>query len=175
MITLTTSVLLGGILLPLAAVADDASRVNLLSLRPERKIVLVAPDRADPLEEFAVSELAAHVEKITGTAAEIRKPADDSRDPLRSDTHLLVIGRQESNPLVGQLAQRGFFEANDEEQGYSLRVDANPGSPGGWLAVCAGPIPAACCTRCATSRTTIFTGRTPNRCSARHRLRSRPG
>jgi len=141
MITFTTSVLLGGLLLPLTAAADDASGDNLLSRSPDRKIVIIAPDRADRLEEFAVSELAAHVEKVLGAAPEIRKPGMDDGDPLASDTHVLVVGRLESNRVLGQLAERGFFEANDEEQGYSLRVGANPHSPNGWLAALCGADP----------------------------------
>jgi len=67
------------------------------------KIVLVAPDHPDPLEDFALAELAKHVERATGQAPETTARRCQGRQP---DSHR-PLG---SNRSLGRLAEESFFK-----------------------------------------------------------------
>jgi len=119
----------------LLAGADTAA--NLFSESPAKQIVLVVPERPEPLEKFAISELAKHIERITGKA-----PKMNSSGTVGSG-NVVLIGRKESNRALARLADDGLFTVNRKEQGYSMRIDRNPQDPSGksWLAVLCGADP----------------------------------
>jgi hypothetical protein len=107
------------------------------NLHREGKVVLVVPERAEPLEEFAVAELAEHVAKVTGHVPQ--RVCGSSVAAGNS----IVVGQVRSNPALARLAQQSFFRPQDGEQGYSIRADRNPHDDRGksWLATLAGADP----------------------------------
>ena len=134
---LVAAVCIGG-----AAGGADTDR-NLFTQSPVEKIVLIVPDRPDDLQRYAASELAGHVERTSGVKPRIVKAADVLGGRLPADSNAVLLGRIDDNPPLKALAEGGFFEPNLEEQGYSLRIDANPEDPAGkrWLVVLAGADP----------------------------------
>jgi len=111
--------------------------VNLFSPDSAKQIVLVVSDNPEPLERFAVSELADHIEQLTG-----RAPERMCGGTLTAG-NAVVIGRVEGNDALARLAGEGFFNANREEQGYSMRIDRNPHDETGkpWIVVLCGADP----------------------------------
>jgi len=117
------------------AAAEQA--VNLYSPDSAKPIVLVVPEKPEPLEEYAAEELARHIEQLTGKAP-VKKPVG-----IVGSDNVVVIGRVESNEGLKRLEERRFFKPNQQEQGYALRIDKNPFDKGHktWLAALCGADP----------------------------------
>jgi outer membrane protein assembly factor BamB len=117
--------------------------VNLLEAGSVADLTLVLSGTADPLVEYAASELVRHLKKVTGIKPQIVHAQNSAAQILMGKTNLMVLGRMQKNALLKNLARDGFFKPNDEEQGYSIRADTNPLDPDGksWGAVLCGADP----------------------------------
>ena len=117
--------------------------VNLLEAGDAADLTMVVSDAADPLEEFAASELAAYLKKTTGIKPQLVRAQNAAKQTLMRNSNLIVLGQVEENSLLTHLAREGFFKPHEEQQGYCLRADANPLDPDGksWGAVICGTDP----------------------------------
>ncbi len=115
----------------------DAMAQNLFTPSATQEITVVAPEHPEPLEAFAVSELARHVEQVSGHAPNM------SHDGSLPDGNVVVIGQVKNNDALSRLAAEGSLQVNREEQGYSMRIGRDPRDATGraWLAVLCGADP----------------------------------
>lgn len=130
-------------LLVIATTSAAEQATNLLEASSAAKLTLVVSSAADPLEEFAASELVSHLKKVIGIAPKIVDAQSAVSQTLMGTTNLVVLGRVEENALLKNLARNGFFKPNEKQQGYAIRADKNPFDPDGksWGAVLCGADP----------------------------------
>ncbi|NLX95072.1 MAG: hypothetical protein GXY83_02730 [Rhodopirellula sp.] len=107
------------------------------NLYAEGKIVLMVPEAPEPLEEFAIAELTEHIRQVTGSSPE-RTHGD-----VVTTGNCMIIGQVRTSPVLRTLAQESFFETEQGQQGYSLKIDRNPCDERGrsWLAALCGADP----------------------------------
>jgi len=132
-------ILLGATLAAVSTAAADAAE-SLFAESAGAGIVLVVPDRPEPLEEFATSELARHIKRVAGGGPKIIKSGDASAERLAGTANRVIVGRLQSNRFLRRLAEQGRIKPNTQEQGYSLLVGSDPQDAGGkcWLVVLCG-------------------------------------
>jgi hypothetical protein len=92
------------------------------------------------LEEYAASELASHIEEVTGIPPKVIRAQGDIAALLANETNVLALGRVQNNHLLAHLAGTGYFESNKEDQGAAIAIKSHPAAPGGnrWLAILCG-------------------------------------
>ena len=130
-------------LLFIANVTAAERPANLLEASSVAELTLVVSGAADPLEEYATSELVRHLKMVTGIKPRIVHAQIAADEMLLGNANLIVLGRVKANALLKKLARVGFFKPNDQQQGYSIRADINPLDPTGksWGAVLCGADP----------------------------------
>ena len=131
------------ILLAIATEVSAQQPVNLLDDVGATDLTLIVSDAADPLEEYAASELAQHLRKVADINPQIVYDQNAAVRPRMGNSNLIVLGRLQNNRVLKKLAQEGFFKPNGKEQGYSMRADTNPLDSTGesWAAVLCGADP----------------------------------
>ncbi|MEO2046609.1 MAG: hypothetical protein ABGX16_08545, partial [Pirellulales bacterium] len=106
--------------------------------------MLILPSDADPVEEYAAAEMAAHVKQVTMIEPQIVHATDSEiQRACAGEANLLVLGRVKNNMLLRRLAKVKFFKANSNDQGYTLRTATNifDKTNRTWLAVLCGKDP----------------------------------
>ena len=107
------------VLLVVAAASAADTGKNLYDLSAKKPIVLVVPDDPRPLEQYAIDELAKHVEEVTGDKPDVT-PASKAQ---KLDTkNVIFFGQLKNNLRLQALAKEGTFRPNAEEQGFAIRI-----------------------------------------------------
>ncbi len=140
--TRLVGILLASILSTELTVGADAAAENLFWPDKTRKILLVVPDRPDPLEAYAASELSKHVRRLTRLEPTV-VPASQANEGKTRSADVLAVGRIASSTFLKHLAEKDLFKPNTSLQGYALRIDASPGDADDkrWTAVLCGADP----------------------------------
>ena len=127
----------------LCATSVGAEPGNNLLEHGAADLVLIVPERLDRLEEYAARELATHLEKVIGIKPRVIRPQADPATVLGGKANVVVLGRVDNNRLLKHLTQADFFKPDRQEQGFSLRIDANPHDTkrDRWLVVLCGADP----------------------------------
>ena len=87
--------------------------------------VIAIGTEATPTERHAARVLAGYVQKMTGVRLRITTTASTPRNPNRA---LILIGRPETNALIGQLAEEGSVRLSADEpglDGYVIQTVGN--------------------------------------------------
>ncbi|MEA1951224.1 MAG: VCBS repeat-containing protein, partial [Planctomycetota bacterium] len=127
-------------ILEIAPAAERVDGRNLFDPSAARSISVVVPDEPNVLEQYAIEELAKHVEQTTGRKPKVVTAAKAGRFDGKN---VIVFGWMKNNARLRDLAQRGMFRANGDEQGFAIRIASHPkgSAAGGWLAVLCGADP----------------------------------
>ena len=126
-----------------ANVQSDAQSVaNLYRADSPADILLIGPDGADAVEQYAVQELADHVERLTGRKLRITAAADHAGE-LPTGVNVVVLGQQKNNGVLRRLADTRVICPHDGEQGFALRVlpRSDDSAEPTWLAALCGTDP----------------------------------
>jgi len=111
-------------------------RDDVLSQTDEERFTIVTNERSSDLSQFAVGEIRESVKKNLRYDPIIVKASGASDTVLKGN--LIVLGTAKDNKLIQTYISSHFIQPEQQEEGYSFRIDDNPHQPGKSLVVISG-------------------------------------